>query len=117
LRSVGDLGGEVLYAFPFPAARVWIETDNVPGLVDRYIANYVATVPDPTRYDWDVSVGFSRALTQADSTRFVELGGRVNNVWPLINSLNGYLPSRSVPLIRTMEGVSFVEAGGMGCLL
>jgi hypothetical protein len=116
LRSVTDLGGEVLFEFPFPAARVWIETGNVPALVDRNIASYVATVPDPTRYDWDIGVAFSHDLTQADSVRFVELGGRVMHVLIYIRALEGYLPSRSVPTFRATEGVAYVEARGLGRL-
>jgi hypothetical protein len=112
LRDVTDRGGEILVVFPFPAARVWIATDSIPGLH----ANYVATVPDPARYDWAVSVGLSHALTAADSARFVELGGRVRYLWPLMPALAGDLPSRSVPALRATAGVTWVEASGLGCV-
>jgi hypothetical protein len=112
LQDVADRGGEILFVFPFPAARVWIATDSIPGL----LANYVATVPDPTRYDWPVSVGLSHPLTAADSARFAELGGRVRYLWPLMPALAGDLPSRSVSKLRATSGVTYVEASGLGCV-
>lgn len=112
LQDVVDRGGEILFVFPFPAARVWIVTDSIP----RLRANYVATVPDASRYDWEVGVGLSHPLTAADSARFVELGGRVKYLWPLLRGLAGSLPSRSVPTLRATLGVTYVEASGYGCV-
>jgi hypothetical protein len=111
LQGVADRGGEILFVFPFPAARVWIATDSIPGLPGS-----VWTVPDPTRYDWPVSVGLSHPLTAADSARFVELGGRVRYLWPLMPALAGDLPSRSLAKLRATSGVTYVEASGLGCL-
>lgn len=116
LDAVRAAGGNALFQFAFPAARVRIDTDRIPGLVDSGVANYARTVPDARRYDWDVIVGFKRPSTNADSLMFVNLGGRVSYVFQSMSAIAGYLPNASIAAYRTHSDVQYVEAGGLGCL-
>jgi hypothetical protein len=76
----------------------------------------VHEVPDLRRYDWNVIVGYRRPLQDADSAQFVDLGGRVKYRWDSINALSGALPDHSIPVLRNMEAVEYVEAVGVLCL-
>ena len=116
LSAVQARGGKVLFQFAFPAARVRIDTREIPPLVDGGEVSFVRTVPDPRRYDWNAIVGFRRPLTPADSTTFVALGGRVQYVFQLIPAIAGDLPNGSLVTFRQMHDVEYAEAAGVGCI-
>lgn len=112
LFSITNRGGTVCHQFNFPAVRARIDVDRVPELG----ANEVYEVPDLRRYDWNVTVGYRRPLQDADSVQFVDLGGEVRSRSDFINALSGALPDRSIPVLRNMEAVEYVEAQGVYCL-
>lgn len=105
-------GGQVLYPFHFPAARIWIPTRNVPGLSTGARSTVsIFYVRDPSRYDWPVGVNYKRPYSFRDGEpRFAALGGRVDYRFDVINSLAGLLPDRSVAALRADSEVAFVEA-------
>jgi hypothetical protein len=110
-------GGRVLYRFHIPAVRARMVLSRIPDLVGAGEWITVREVPDPTRYDLELSVGFTRPLTDADVEDFVRLGGRVTYAWDFINALAGILPDRSIPAYQERADVAWVQANGVSCLL
>lgn len=105
-------GGRVLYAFHFPAVRVWIRAGQVPKLVDasqRLLS--VFAVADPRRFDWQFAVKYraSHPYTAQDEAKLATLGARIDRRFDSINMLGGVIPNRSVPTLRADPNVEFVE--------
>jgi hypothetical protein len=108
-------GGRVLYEFHVPAVRARMVLSNVPSLVADGFWVSVRDVPDPTRYDVPLDAGFTHPVSEADSTLFVSLGGRVTYRSPF-DWLAGILPDRSIPPYRAQPDARYVEADGVACL-
>ncbi len=111
VRAAVAAGLRVLFTFQFPMVRGRIAPERIPALYSTGVVNAIYTVPDPTRYDLGVDVGYNHALTSQDSLDFVGLGGRVGAMWQFINALAGYLPNASAIPLRAMD-VRWLEAGG-----
>lgn len=113
-------GGHVLHRFNVPAARVRIVTSRIPELMQVLMAAQswpvVRTVPDLSRYDFEVSVGFSSTAPEQYVALFESLGGRVEGRIDERGMLWGVLPDRSVPTLRKEPSVAWVEAETVGCL-
>lgn len=110
-------GGSVGYAFNIPAVRARMMLSRIPGLIredGQWIK--VREVPDASRYDVPLSVGFTRPFTDADVDLFVSLGGRVEYRWDFINALHGVLPDRSNPAFQNRPDVEYVQAEGVACV-
>lgn len=116
LSSITDRGGTVCHEFNFPAARARMDKDRIPELDADWPDASVHEVPDLRRYDWIVIVGYRRPLEEADSVRFVALGGRVEYRLEFIDAIAGPLPDRSIPELRSLEDVEYVEAAGLLCV-
>ncbi len=104
-----------LFTFQFPMVRGRIDTERIPALYATGEVNAIYTVPDPSRYDLGVDVGYNHALSSQDSLVFVSLGGRVGAMWSFINALAGDFPNASAIPLRAMD-VRWLEAGGVACL-
>lgn len=109
-------GGRVLYLFNVPVTRARMILSRVPELVEDGFWITVRDVPDPTRYDVALTVGFDRELVDADVDRFAELGGRVTYRFDFIDALAGILPDRSIPDYEAQPDVAYVETEGLSCL-
>lgn len=114
-------GGRTLHVFNVRAVRARMLLSRIPDLVgpDRLGEKHwiaVRDVPDATRYDLEIGVGFRRPLNDADTDLIEELGGRVTHRFDFINGLSGLLPDRSVPELRANPDVSYVEVPGVYCL-
>lgn len=109
-------GGRVLHHFNVPAVRARIIVSRIPDLVKEGLWITVRDVPDATRYDLKVHVGFDRPLTDSDSALIAGLGGRITHRWDFINALAVLLPDRSVPDLRERSDVEYVEVSGVACL-
>lgn len=121
LDVIHDQGGRILHVFNVPAVRVRMLLSRVPDLVtvdrvreERWIT--VREVPDATRYDLQVGVGFRRPLRDADIELIESLGGRVTHRFDFINGISGMLPDRSIPDLRANPDVAYVEVPGVGCV-
>jgi hypothetical protein len=115
LLAVRDGGGDVLFVFAFPAARIRLARERLPALMASTPASHASAVPDLRRYDLPVDVGFTRPLHPADSTLFLGLGGRLRYWWPFIDALAGDLPNRSAVVLRQRADVRWVEAVTVAC--
>ncbi len=103
-------GGQILYTFRFPAARVRIPTKNVRSLAVGAPSVSILYVLDPRRYDWPIAVGYRRPYSYVEGERrFRELGGRVEYRFDAINALGGLIPDRSVAALRGDPNVEYVE--------
>lgn len=109
-------GGRVLYSFHVPAVRARMVLSRIPDLVLQGYWITVRDVPDATRYDVRMSVGFTRPITPDDVELFESLGGRVDYYWEFIDAIAGVLPDRSIAVFRSRPDVSWVEADGVACL-
>lgn len=109
-------GGRVLYAFNVPAVRARIVLFRVPALVQEGHWITVRDVPDATRFDLDVIVGFTRPVDAADLETVASLGGRVLRVFGSLEALHVLLPDRMAPALRGRAGVRTVEPNGIACL-
>jgi hypothetical protein len=109
-------GGRVLHSFNVPAVRTHILLSRVPDLVANGDWITVRDVPDATRYDVPLTVGFGRALGDADTDRFVRLGGHITRRFDFINALAGMLPDRSIGVLWDDPDVEFIQAESVACL-
>lgn len=117
LRFVESHGGRVLHRFNVRAVRVRIQLSRIPDLVRTGDWITVRDVPDPSRYDIpSLGVGFARDLRESDIEHFVRLGGQVTHRLPNIRVIFGHLPDISVPAVRALPGIRFVEVSGVACL-
>ncbi len=116
VRLVRAHDGRVLHTFDVPAVRARMLLSRIPGLVEEGRWVSVRDVPDATRYDVEVSVGFTRALEESDVELFGELGGRVTHRWEFIDALAGILPDRSIAALRSRPDVGWVEGDGVLCV-
>ena len=120
--TVGDVefvrshGGRVLHRFNVPAVRARIVVSRIPDLVKEGLWITVREVPDASRYDLELHVGFNRPLTDSDSVLIAGLGGRITHRWDFINALAVLLPDPSVPDLRERSDVEYVEVNGVACL-
>jgi hypothetical protein len=109
LEAVTKHGGQVVYKFHFPAARVWIKTSEIPALSKEESVRLVFRIPNLRRYDWPAGAGFIKPYTyQQGAVRYAQLGGRVNVLLDQINYVSGVIPDRSVPELRRDEHVEYV---------
>ena len=116
IELVNSHGGRVLYSFHVPAVRARMILSRIPGLVADGYWITVRDVPDATRYDVPLSVGFTRPLSDDDVALFERLGGRVDHVWEFINAIAGVLPDRSIGIFMGRPDVSYVQAHSVACL-
>lgn len=116
VELVTSHGGRVLYSFNIPAVRARMILSRIPGLVADGFWITVRDVPDATRYDVPLTVGFKHPLRDRDVERFGSLGGRVTHRWDFIDALAGILPDRSIPTFQTRSDVAYVEAHSVACL-
>lgn len=124
LEVIRDREGRILHVFDLPGVRARILLSRVRDLVslDRQREGHWITirdVPDATRYDVEVSVGFRRPLGDADIAWIEELGGRVTHHVDLVSGqslLTALLPDRSIAELRAHPDVWYVEVPGVGCV-
>lgn len=109
-------GGRVLHAFNVPGVRARMVLSRIPALVEEGFWVTVRDVPDATRYDVPVSVGFDRPLSDADVELFGALGGAVEYRWESIRALAGPLPDRSIDDLQARSDVVWVEHSSVACL-
>lgn len=108
-------GGRVLHEFNVPAVRARIVLSRIPDLVQAGFWILVREVPDATRYDVPLTMGFVRSLGDADIERFATLGGQVTYRFDVIDALAGVLPDRSIPALRQWTGVEYVQPETVYC--
>ena len=116
LNLVRAHGGRILHVFNVPAARVRILLSRIPGVVLEGNWVTVREVPDMTRYDLELFVGFHSELEDAHLELVAELGGRVTHRYELINAVAAIVPDRSIPELRANHEVEYVESSGVACL-
>ncbi len=116
IELVNSHGGRVLYSFHVPAVRARVILSRIPGLVADGYWITVRDVPDATRYDVPVTVGFTRPVSDDDMALFVSLGGRVSQPWRWGSINAGVLPDWSIGILMGRPDVSYVQAQGVSCL-
>jgi hypothetical protein len=115
VRLVRRHGGYVVHHYHIPALRAHMNLSRIPGLVREGFWVTVRDVPDASRYDVPLSIGFDRPLTDEDLVAFEEAGGRVDHRWDFIEAIAGPLPDRSIPGYQQRSEVVWVEADGVAC--
>jgi len=116
IELVQSHGGRVLYSFHVRAVRARIVLSRIPDLVADGHWITVRDVPDVTRYDVPLSVGFTGSLTDDDIELFRSLGGRVDYIWHFIDAIAGVLPDRSIATLRRRRDVKYIEVESVACL-
>lgn len=89
---------------------------RVPELIRASDWATVRDVPDASRFDVRLTVGFRRPVTDADVERFAELGGRVDYRFTSFPALSGALPDRSIPAYQADPDVTWIELATVICL-
>jgi hypothetical protein len=117
IRAVTSRGGKVLHHFNVPAVRARIDLNQIPDLVEREFFAHVRAVPDPRRFDLPVFVGYAHGVQSSDLATITQLGGRVTREFRSFDAIAAELPDRSLPVLRAVAGVRYVEYSGVGCLL
>jgi hypothetical protein len=111
LAAVTKHGGEVVYKFNVPAARVWIKTSEIPALSREEPVIIVLRIPDLRRYDWQAAAAFIAPYSYHEgAARYAQLGGRVDFVFDQFNMISGIMPDRSIPELRRDAHVGFVAS-------
>jgi hypothetical protein len=116
VRLVQRHGGHVVHRYNIPAVRAHMNLSRIPAMVADGFWVTVRDVPDASRYDVPLSIGFDRPLTDEDLVRFVQAGGRIDYRWDFIDAIAGVLPDRSIPLFQERDDVVWVQADGVACL-
>jgi hypothetical protein len=116
LELVRRHGGNVVHEYRIPAVRARMVLSRIPGLVREGFWVLVRDVPDQTRYDVPLMIGFGRALTDADAAVFAERGGLLRHRFESLAILGGILPDRSIPPYQADPAVRYVEADHVACL-
>jgi hypothetical protein len=109
-------GGRVLHRFNVPAVRARILLSRIPDLVRDGHWITVREVPDATRFDLVLSVGYRRPTQDLDLAIIAAYGGRVTHRYISIPWLGVILPDRTVPVLRDRYEVEHVESSGVACL-
>jgi hypothetical protein len=115
VRLVQRHGGHVVHRYNIPAVRAHMNLSRIPAMVADGFWVTVRDVPDASRYDVPLSIGFDRPLTDEDLARFVEAGGRIDYRWDFIDAIAGVLPDRSIPLFQERDDVAWVQAESVAC--
>jgi len=116
VAHVRSHGGRVLFRFHVPAVRARIMLSSIPDLVRDGFWITVRDVPDATRYDLELNIGFDRPLRDSDEELIADLGGRIRYWWDFIDGMAIVLPDRSVPVLRGRDDVAYVQVNGVACL-
>jgi len=116
VEFVRSHGGRVLHRFNVPAVRARILLSSIPDLVRDGHWITVRDVPDATRYDLVLSVGYRRPTKDLDLAIIAAYGGRVTNRYISIPWLGVILPDRIVPVLRDRYEVEHVGSAGVGCI-
>lgn len=116
VEFVRSHGGRVLHRFNVPAVRARILLSNIPDLVREGYWVTVREVPDPSRYDLVLSVGYRRPTKDLDLAIIAAYGGRVTARYVSIPWLAVILPDRTVPVLRDRYEVQYVESSGVACI-
>ena len=114
-RIVRDHGGVVLYRFNIPAVRAWLRVGRIPDVV-RAGVQMVREVPDLSRYDVAVMFGYQGSLAPEDDDPFSALGGKITHRFSSFGGMAGIFPDPSIPELRAMHSVTYVEPEGIFCL-
>lgn len=116
LAEIRQHNGRVLHEFNVPRVRAILQVGAVPELS----AGVVVAVTDADRLSVDVSVQWDFAATDAQLEYIRTLGGVIENDYPAYlygaSRISATVPDSAIPLIRALDGVSYVEAHGIGCL-
>jgi len=111
LAVIREHGGQVVYQFHFPAARVWIPVRKIPALALSRSVIGIFKVADPRRYDWNAGVGYRLPYSYTEGeVRYAQLGGRVTHRFNVINAISGLIPDRSAAVLRRDGNVRSVES-------
>jgi hypothetical protein len=116
VEEVRRRGGRVLHRFNVPAVRARILLSSIPDLVREGHWITVREVPDPSRYDLELSVGYRRPTKDLDLAIIAAYGGRVTARYVSIPWLSVILPDRAVPVLRDRYEVQYVESAGVACI-
>lgn len=116
LDHIREHHGRVVHEFNVPWVRVILQVGAVPELS----AGVVVAVTDADRLSVDVTVQWDFAATDAQLEYIRTLGGVIENDYPAYlygaSRISATVPDSAIPLIRALDGVSYVEAHGIGCL-
>ena len=77
---------------------------------------HLRDVPDATRYDLVLSLGYRRPTQDLDLAIIAAYGGRVPHRYVSIPWLGTILPDRTVPVLRDRYEVEHVESSGVACI-
>jgi hypothetical protein len=113
---IRDHEGVILYRFNTPAVRAWLRVGRIPDMV-RAGVQMVREVPDLSRYDVSVMFGYQGSLAPEDDGRFTALGGKITHRFSSFGGMAGIFPNSSIPELRAMPSVTYVEPEGIYCLL
>jgi hypothetical protein len=109
LDLVRQLGGEVVFAFNLPMARVILDVDRVPDLG----ANFVDGVSDPSEAGAGVVFRIGTPLSAGDLAYLESLGARDIRETRLF--VSAWVPDRAIRELVAQPGVSYLEVNGIAC--
>lgn len=103
---VESVGATVVHTYAAPGFRVWIQRESIPALSQNGLS--IRSVPDPSRYDVQVSVAYNVRFVARDSARIAALGGRVTRNFDPTGVVILFLPSRMLNQVRADPRVRWV---------
>ena len=112
------LGGTIVHEFQLPIIRAILPTRNVPRLFASRTAgsDHLAGVSDPTDLTVYAAIGYTRAITAADTTYLQALGVHIQEVMTSFPSVHATIPDSAVGVLRARAEIQYVEPFGAACL-
>jgi hypothetical protein len=118
--AILERNGTIIYRYHMAIIRAELPTGEIPGLAGGRIGgglvDHARSVPSLERTDFTVLIRYDRPVEQAHLDRIAELGGRVRHAYLMSPSLLVEIPDRSVPVLRSEEGVVVFARDGVVCL-
>ena len=110
-------GGTILREFNVGVVRVEVPRGALAEFGDQVGLSYVRSIPDPSRFDVSVLVGYEGARRAEVLTRFEDLGGIIRSRWDHLNAFSGVIPDGSIPAFRdSNEALTYIELPPIKCL-
>jgi hypothetical protein len=117
LQALRGAGARILHVFNVAMVRVEIDTGQVPVLIRGRdpIAEWAASVPDPTRHEVELQVFFARPPQEEDIRAIEALGVEVRGGIGMRGVLYVVAPDAAVPQLARLPRVTNVRAQAMIC--
>jgi hypothetical protein len=107
-EDVRSVGGRIVHEFNLPVLRARLRVSEIPKLR----AGFLISVDRPRDHTIDGLIGIPLPLSESHQSALDELGVTILGEITTINVLHAFFPDESIPAIRALDGVRYVEYNG-----